>query len=71
MQGEGAAWQIEQARNRDEVQQDAGVPEDKVRFQWQCAAQHTAEKRSRKCPGGPALTAETPASGMFQREWPR
>lgn len=66
MQGEGAAWQMEQARNRDEGQQDAGVLEDRVRFQWQCAAQHTAEKRGRKCPGRPARTSP----GMFQKEQP-
>lgn len=61
MQGEGAAWQTEQARNGGEGQEDAGALEphcgDRVRFQWQCADQHTSEKRSRKRLGSYGLMA--------------
>lgn len=58
---------MEQARNKDKGQQDAGVLEDRVTFLWQYAAQNIAEKRGRKGLGGPALTAEAPAPGIFQR----
>lgn len=55
---------MEQAGNGGKGQQKAGALElgcgDRVRFQWPCVAWGTAEKRSRKCPGGHALTSEAP-----------
>ena len=71
-QGKGAAWQMEQARNGGEGQQNVGTLEpgcrDEVRFQWQCVAQRTDEKRSRKHHGGHALVA-LPWGQWLQATW--